>query len=69
VGNTLKLGGQTLLKHCSKPLILGMPPTLRIYLRATLDEGPMANEIEQFYWLRAINGEPQPLDEKVANQG
>jgi hypothetical protein len=46
-----------------------MPPTLRIYLRATLDEGPMANEIEQFYWLRAINGEPQPLDEKVANQG
>ncbi len=24
-------------------------------IRATLDEGPRSNEIEQYYWLRAIN--------------
>ncbi len=29
---------------------------------ATLGEGPGSNEIEQSYWMRAINWTPWPLD-------
>jgi hypothetical protein len=33
----------------------GQLPLVKYWLKATLDEGPRSNEIEQFYWMKVIN--------------